>query len=113
MTRDELADNIAITIKEYVGFDHHNQPGLKLSINPESLFVSVITEDEMLSDIADSNEAIEDAAAAERPESEDAMDYQVTQNPDIYPVADFEKSTPTGQVVLDMEAIRAVAAKYC
>ena len=113
MTREELAENIAITIKEYVGLDNHNGPGLKLSINPESLFVSVITESEMLTDIAESNEAIEDAAAAERPASEDATDYQVARTPDIYPVADFEKSSSSGAVTLDMDAIMAVAAKYC
>lgn len=113
MTRDELSDTIAITIKEYVGHDNNNGPGLKLSINPVSLFVSVITQDEMLSDIENSNEAVEDAAAAERPELEEATDYQVEQNPDIYPVDRLLKMSATGFYDVDMDAVRKIAAKYC
>lgn len=112
MTREELTDTIAIAIKEYVGYDSYNGPDLTLSINPVSLFVSVITEDEKLSDIENSNEAVEDAAAAERPASEDATDYQVRQNPDLYPVKSLVKTGGDGKNVFDMDAIRAIAARY-
>ncbi|MBD5267959.1 MAG: hypothetical protein HDS41_07295 [Bacteroides sp.] len=113
MTRKELADNIAITIREYIGYSYTGKPELKLRINPVTLFVTVITEDQMLSDIADSDETIEDAAAAERAAAEDATDYQVEQNPDFYPVKNLIKIGDGGMADLDHEAINAIAAKYC
>lgn len=113
MTRKELADNIAITIREYIGYTYTGKPELKVRINPVTLFVTIITEDQMFSDIANSDETIEDAAAAERAAAQEATDYQVEQNPDFYPVKDLIRVAANGMADLNHEAIDAIAAKYC
>ncbi|MCM1333025.1 MAG: hypothetical protein NC248_10505 [Bacteroides sp.] len=113
MTRKELADNIAITIREYIGNHYTGTPELKLKITPEPLFVAIVTEDEMLADIEEANEWIEDASAAERAESEEYTDYQVSRNPDFYPIKNLIEITSGGIVELDKAEISKIAEKYC
>ncbi len=113
MDHKELTDTIAITIREYIGNSYNEHSDFKLRINPDTLSVSVITENQMLSDIEDSNEAIEDAAAAERAESKEAADLQASRNPDFYPIKDFIKISSGGKMDLDYDAIDSLARKYC
>ena len=113
MTQKELADDIAITIREYIGNHYTGTPELKLKITPEPLFVAIVTEDEMLADIEEANEWIEDASAAERAESEENTDYQVSRNPDFYPIKNLINITEGGFAELNTAAIQDIAGKYC
>jgi len=51
-----------------VGNHYTGTPEFKFKITPKPLFVTIVTEDEMLADIEEANEWIENASAAEREE---------------------------------------------
>lgn len=77
-----LTDRVQEYIDNFDRFDSNPQ----LRVNPVSHMVDLVNGSDMLSEIEDSDEAIEDAAASQGMESDDATDYQVKQNPDFYPV---------------------------
>lgn len=112
MTIDEfkkiLSDNVQLYIDNFDRFDSNPQ----IRVNPELMRVDIVNGSEFLSGIADSEEAVEDAAAAESAESEDAADYQVRQNPDFYPVKKLLDTLPDGKTVPSAKAIDEIAKVY-
>lgn len=112
MTRENFIDTVTYLVKEYMNDFSDFDSNPQIRVNPATLGLRLINGSEMLDELADSDERVEDAAGAQGAASEVATDFQVTYNPDFYPVKDLlkvEKGKPT---VPDTVAIRAVAEKY-
>lgn len=103
MTIDEfkkiVSDNVQLYIDNFDRFDSNPQ----IRVNPELMRVDIVNGSDFLSGIADSEEAVEDAAAA---------DYQVRQNPDFYPVKKLLYTLPDGKTVPSAKAIDEIAKVY-
>ena len=112
MTRDEFAASVLNAVRQYIDNTDIVDDNPQLRINPVSLDVILINGRDMFSEIADSDEAVENAAAAERPWDEDTSDYQVRQNPDFYAVKSLIKQGTDGLPVPDQAAIDAIAVVY-
>lgn len=90
--REKFIKDVVGLIQEYIeNFDRFDS-NPQIRVNPLTLQVSLENGSDFLQDIADNDEAIEDAAIAEKPETEDAADYQVKLNPQFYPVKSFLKA---------------------
>lgn len=87
-------------------------PDAQLAINPITKYITVDTGDDIQYDIADADEAVETAAGAERPEQEDADDYQTRQNSDFYPLIELIKRDDSGHLIPDREAVERVIMTY-
>ena len=111
MTREEFINTVRNQVAvcaENVDLERDNA---QVRVNPVTLDVMVVNGSDFMAEIADSDEAVEDAAAAERPADKDATDYQVAQNPDFYAVSRLVRRDG-GKVVTDDEAIERVASLY-
>lgn len=112
MTRAEFITHLTDVVNDYIQFyiGHDRDPQIK--INPLSLNTEFVPAGDELRDIAFSDEAVEEAAAADEPASEDATDYQARQDPDYYSVKAFVKTDADGKTYADKKAIEAVADVY-
>ena len=112
MTQKQFIDSARVAVEKYLSnpgaFDENTQ----LTVNPVTSFFGLIDGRDYLAGIAQTQENGEIAAAADRPDSEEAADYQESQDRDYYPVRGFIKVTSDGRRVADIEAIEAAAAKY-
>lgn len=112
MTREEFTNAVTELVTQYIEtvdrFDNNPQ----LRVNPVTFAIDLATGNDLLEEIAYSNEAIEEAAAAERPASEDAADYQAAQNPDFYPLRSLVRINSEGEDRVDEKAVENVAANY-
>ncbi|MDE5882989.1 MAG: hypothetical protein K2H60_14815, partial [Muribaculaceae bacterium] len=61
---------------------------------------------------ADSVEAIEDEAAAQGDETEDATDFQASQDPDFYAIKDYVVKESNGKLKVDVKAVERLAESY-
>ncbi|MDE7180918.1 MAG: hypothetical protein K2N88_06955 [Muribaculaceae bacterium] len=107
-----LTEQLTRLVDEYIDnfdrFDSYPQ----IRINPANLTATLVNGSDMLTAIADNDEALEDATAAQGDETEAASEYQVKQNPDFYAVKKLLKTTPAGATKPDEAAIRTIAAYY-
>ena len=62
--------------------------------------------------VEDSDEAIENAAAAHGMANQETMDYQVTRNPDYYAVKRLLAASGPDHTIPDTTAIEAIASNY-
>ncbi|MDO4319479.1 MAG: hypothetical protein Q4C34_02785 [Bacteroidales bacterium] len=112
MTSRQFIDSALVAVGQYLSnpsvFDENTQ----LTVNPVTSFIGLINGSDYLAGIARTQENGEIAAAADRPDTEEAADYQEQQDRDYYPVRSFVKQTPDGRIVADIDAIRAAASKY-
>lgn len=112
MTREEFIRNVTTQVEAYIKspeiFDNNPQ----IRVNPDSKESFIINGRDMLSEIADSDEAVENAAIMENAADEEAMDYQVAQNPDFYTVKMLVEVDPNGKTVVDTKAISDIADTY-
>ncbi len=112
MKNEELKAKILDLVEQYIQsfYDYDSNPQIR--INPALDRVMLVNGSDMLTAIADSDEAIENAANADGAETEDATDYQAAQNPDFYPVKKLLLTLKDGKVVPDKAAIDRIAKKY-
>lgn len=110
-TEKEFIGEITELVNGYIeNFDRYDS-NPQLRINPLLKRVELINGADMGAEIEDADEAVENAAIAQNPATEDADDRQVRQNPDFYPVKNFLK--PSGNTdIPDAEKIAHLAAKY-
>lgn len=112
MTRKEFIEGAEAAVARYLDDFELFEPDPHLSVNPVTLMVDVVSGRTMAEGVEDADEAIENAAASEGDETESAMDYQVKENPDYYPITQFlfvKKGEPT---VINPMAIGKLADKY-
>lgn len=112
MTREEFRKNLYVEVETYIenfdGFDSNPQ----MMVNPVTLLVRLVNGSDMLEAISDSDEAIEEAAAAEDIATEDSTDAQVKQNPDFYGLGKMLHTTADGKIVPDNLAINRIVSVY-
>ncbi|MDE6007170.1 MAG: hypothetical protein K2G67_06420 [Muribaculaceae bacterium] len=107
-----LEESITRLVNEYIdNFDRFDS-NPQIRINPATLTATLVNGSDMLTAIADNDEAIEDAAAADGLSTEDAADFQASQNPDFYAVKKLLISSPAGNTSADIARIRRIAANY-
>lgn len=112
MKREEFTKSVATVVQEYIDNFSEYDKNPMLRVNPELLLVEVENGYAFRQDIEYSDEVVEQAAAAERPEFEDADDNQARQNFDYYPVRHFFTVDAQGFGHPDMNAIETLADKY-
>lgn len=112
MTRKEFIDRANDAVGRYLDDFEFFEPDPHLTVNPVTLYVDVVSGPVMDEAIADADEAIEDAAAADGDANEVATDYQVKENPDFYPIRQFLIVKKGEQTVADPKAIEKLADKY-
>lgn len=112
MTRKDFEDVLTTLVEEYINLFDQFGPDAQLQINPTTLQAQLVKSDSRLQAIADSDEAIEDAAAADGMASEQDTDFQVEENPDFYPVKDYFTVDKKGQGHVKEKAVAKLAARY-
>lgn len=112
MTKEKFTETLRNIVSNYI--DNYNEIGADalIGINSVTGYISVYVGDDIQSDIADSVEAIEEAAAADNPEAEDAADYQAKQNPDFYALSRFIERNPDGNLKPNTRAISHLVTTY-
>lgn len=111
MKREEFINAVRDLVARYISEKDSFGEFAHLRVNPALLTVAIDTSDQFQQDIADSDEAIEEAAYAEGDENESATDYQNRQNPDYYLMSRLVRiNKETAEP--DMKAIDRVAANY-
>lgn len=112
MTREEFKKALEKIVTLYMGDFTRYDGDPQVVVTPATLFVDLVNGRERLTDIADSDEAVEDAAAAESPESEDATDYQARRDQDYYPVKSLLRKNSEGKAEIDEEAVEKIVNVY-
>ena len=112
MTQEEFIKAITHAVTLYTNAPEYFDANPQLRINPATLDVVAINGRDMLEGIADSDEAVEDAAAAQGDETESATDFQASQDPDFYPIKEYVKAEEGGRMKPDAKAIAKLAARY-
>ena len=112
MTRDEfkkaIVDNVNFYINNFYRFDSNPQ----IRVNPDTMLVTLVNGSDELTAIGDNDEAIEAAAASHGLASQEASDFQVTQNPDFYAVKGLLKELTPDTTVPDPVAIEEIVKIY-
>lgn len=112
MDRQEFTETLRNIVTNSIEEYDRLGPDTQLSINPVTKYISVDTGGEIDAEIADADEVVEIGAGAERPEQEDADDYQARQNPDFYTLSSLVKRDEKGTLIPDNEAINRVITTY-
>lgn len=112
MTQEELISAITHAVKLYTNSPEYFDANPQLRINPLTFDVVAINGKDELEGIADSVEAIEDEAAAQGDETEDATDFQASQDPDFYSIKDYVLINKEGKMEPDKKAIIRLAKSY-
>lgn len=111
MEKKEFEKAITNAVELFIGNFDRFEPNPQLRVNPATLYVEPMSGTDFYSEIEDADEAVENAAHAGGMADETAMDFQVTENPDFYPMKNFVK-TVEGKVVPNPLAIANLASKY-
>lgn len=111
ITKDEFKSSLNNLVEAYINNFEYYGPEAQIVVMPGNGLVDLVRAGDVLEDLADSQEAVENAAAASRPETADAADAQVKLNPDHYDVRRFFTITD-GKGTVNVSAIDGLAAKY-
>lgn len=111
MKKEEFAKAVRDLTEQYINNESNYGENAQLRVNPALLTVAIDTDAQFLDDIADSDEAIEEAAYVEGDESESAADYDVSQDPEYYRMKSLVKISG-GKALPDEKAIEKVVANY-
>lgn len=112
MKREEFIAAVGRLVELYLENESSFDDNAQLEVNPALMHFTIVNGSDMLNSIAESDEIVEQGAGAERPEYEDADDYQASQNPDYYPVVTLIARDSEGVVHPDRCAIHVVASRY-
>lgn len=112
MKKSDFIQAVTGLVWVYINNEDLQGKSAHITVNPETLYVDLLTQDEFHQALADNEEAFEDAAYAQGDETESASDFQEKENPDFYLVQTLIKKDETGKEVPDAEAIEKVASNY-
>lgn len=112
MKREEFVEAVKGLVYVYINNEDMLGKDAQIRVNPVLLTVDIETADQFHQSLADSEEAIENAAYAYGGENEEATDYQASQNPDFYPIRTLLKSVSGQKDEPDTEAIECLADNY-
>ena len=112
MTRDEFIEKLTGEVNTYIeNFDRFDSDP-QLKVIPATLDVALVNGSERSDAVEDSDEAIENAAAAHGMANQETMDYQVTRNPDYYAVKRLLAASGPDHNIADTTASEAIASNY-
>lgn len=113
MTKEEFVGRITDLVNNYIEYYTGGKgDNPQIRINPASLYTTFVADRDQLLDIGYSDEAIEEAAAADDAAYADAMDNQARQNPDYYPIKSLVITDDSGKQRPDSNAIEAIVNTY-
>lgn len=112
MTRKEFKDAITHAVMQYTKAPEFFDANPQLRINPATLEVISVNGKDYYKEIEDSDEVIENEAAADGDATEDAEDFQASRNPDFYSIKEYVITDNSGNMEPDMKAIDKLAAQY-
>lgn len=112
MTNKELIEAISHAVNLYIDSQEYFDANPQLRINPATLDVVIENGKDAYKDMAFSVEAIEEETAAQGDETEDATDFQASQNPDFYAVKDYVEKDPDGKLKINIKAVEKLANSY-
>lgn len=112
MKKDEFKEAVTGLVWEYINNEDILGKNAQIRVNPELLYVDLFNEKEFLQGLADSQEAIENAAYAHDAAQYESADYQASQNPDFYPAFTLVKRDADGKQVPDPDAVEKLAENY-
>ena len=112
MKKNDFIDTVSGLVWVYINNADVMGKNAQIRVTPESLYVDLFTEKQFQQAVEDADEAIENAAIAHGAESEEALDFQASQNPDFYPASSLVTKNAEGRSEPSREAIEKVAANY-
>lgn len=112
MKKSEFIEAVTGLVWVYINNEDLQGRNAQITVNPELLYVDLITENEFQDALLYSQEAIENAAYAHDAAQYEAMDYQASQNPDFYPAWKLITKDNDGKTVPDSAAIDKIADNY-
>ena len=112
MKKEEFIEAVTGLVWVYINNEDLQGRNAQISVNPELLYVDLLTELEFQQALADNQEAIENAAYAHDAAQYEAADYSAAQNPEFYPAWKLVTIDSEGKKVPDTEAIEKVAENY-
>lgn len=105
--KQQIPDLISGYVDNYIGNDENPQ----IRVVPAGFAVDIVSGSDFLDEIAESDEVIEIAAAADDAASEDAADYQASRIPDFYELSQYVKDVD-GRKTVDVAAVDRLVSKY-
>lgn len=112
MKKDEFIQAVTGLVWVYINNEDLQGRNAQITVNPELLYVDLITEEQFQDALLFNQEAIENAAYAHDAAQYEAMDYQASQNPDFYPAWKLVTKDASEKTVPDDKAIAELAANY-
>lgn len=113
MTRQEFTDRITDIVDNYIKYYISGRGAdPQIRVNPLTLYTDLVADRDHMLDIDYSDQAIEEAAAADTETYADAMDRQARQNPDYYAVKSLIIRGSDGHAQADTAAIATIADTY-
>lgn len=112
MKRNEFEEAVAGLVWVYINNEDLQGRNAQITVNPELLYVDLISESEFQDALLYNQEVIENAAYAHDAAQYEASDNQVAQNPDFYPAWKLVTKDAEGKTVPDTEAIAKMASNY-
>lgn len=112
MNAQEFRHTVESAVKAYLAYPEMFDGNPQLRVNPDTLEVMRVDGSDLREEIETSDEAVENAAIAQGAETEEASDYQVTQNPDFYAIKSLVREDAGGKSVPDVKAIDKIVNIY-
>ncbi len=112
MTKEDFINAIVHAVTLYTNSPEYFDSDPKLRINPATLDVVAVNGKDSLTDIAFSEEAIEDGAYAEGDATESSADFQASRNPDFFAIREYVRKDSDGHLHPDKRKINTLANSY-
>ena len=112
MKKSEFTEAITGLVWVYINNEDLQGKNAQITVNPELLYVDLITEKEFQNALLYNQEVIENAAYAHDAAQYEAEDYQAQQNREFYPAWKLVTKNAEGRTVPDTEAIEKVVGNY-
>ena len=112
MKKEEFVQAVTGLVWVYINNEDLQGRNAQITVNPELLYVDLITEEQFQDALLFNQEVIENAAYAHDAAQYEAADYQAAQNPDFYPTWKLVTKDAVGKTVPDSEAINEIASNY-
>lgn len=112
MKKSEFTEAVTGLVWVYINNEDLQGRNAQITVNPELLYVDLISESEFQNALLYNQEMIENAAYAHDAAQYEASDYQASQNPDFYPAWKLVTKDAEGKTVPDAEAIEKMASNY-
>lgn len=112
MEKKDFITAVTRMVQRYIDREDHEDPDSQISVNPVTHFVDLVPAKDFLASLADSEEAIENAAYAFGGRDEEYTDFQASENPDFYPARSLVVYEDRKKPYPDAAAIEKLAETY-